>query len=471
MRVRVGPFFFCGVRKIHEEKMTILVLAFLGGVLTILSPCILPIIPLVFARTQRGFAREILPMLAGLALAFTAAALIATATAHWLVVANVIGRNIALALFAGVGITLLSTRAAEWVSRPATRAGEALMGSSPDAGAATPLRNIVVGMAIGLLWAPCAGPILGVLIAASAVAAAPRAALLFLTFAFGAAMSLAAVISLGSRLIARIKRTGTTEVVIRRVLGVATLVTVVAIFFGFDQTLFGKGGIVKTASAEERLVTTLTPEHVQAHPPGLSLDEFAAEEDALAASIRLDKLGGDLPGFDGGTEWINSPELSPKSLRGKVVLVEFWTFMCYNCLNALPHVKDLYAKYRNRGFVVVGVHTPELGPERVPENVRSAVKRLGIEYPVVIDNNNRIWNAFHNQYWPASYFADANGMMRFYNFGEGRYDEQDKVVAKLLAERDAAAGAEANKSASRADDTTTFATHRAAAPRTSRMPR
>lgn len=442
-------------------------LAFLGGVLTILSPCILPIIPLVFARSGRSFAREIVPMLAGLALAFTAAALIATATAHWLVVANVIGRDIALVLFAIVGITLLSSRAAEWVTRPVTRAGAAMLGSFPGGGAATPLRNVAVGMAIGLLWAPCAGPILGVLIAAAALTAAPRAAVLFLTFALGAAMSLAAVISLGSRLIARVKRAGATETAVRRVLGVATLVTVVAIFFGFDQTLFGKGGIVKTASAEEHLVAQLTPEKVRPHPPGMSLDEFAAEEDAIASAIHLDKLDGDLPGFDGGDEWINSGALSPKSLKGKVVLVEFWTFMCYNCLNALPHVKDLYAKYKNRGFVVVGVHTPELGPERVSSNVRDAVKRLGIEYPVVIDNESRIWNNYHNQYWPASYFADATGKMRFYNFGEGRYDEQDKVVAKLLAERDAAAGVEASKSAT-ASDTNSFASHRGA---TSGMPR
>ncbi len=422
--------------------MTMLVLAFLGGVLTILSPCILPIVPLVFARTGRSLAREIAPMLAGLAIAFTAAALIATATAHWLVVANVVGRDVALALFAIVGVTLISARAAELIARPLTRAGEALLGGAQHEGTTTPARNVIVGMAIGLLWAPCAGPILGVLIAASAVAAAPRAALLFLTFALGASMSLAAVISLGTRIVARVKRAGATDVAIRRVLGVATLVTVVAIFFGFDQALFGNGGIVKTASAEERLVATLTPASVQPHPPGMSLDEFAAEEDAIASAIHLDKLDGDLPGFDGATEWLNSSELSPKSLKGKIVLVEFWTFMCYNCLNALPHVKDLYAKYKDRGFVVIGVHTPELGPERVPENVRAAVKRLGIEFPVAIDNGNRIWNAFHNQYWPASYFADATGKMRFYNFGEGRYDEQDKVVAKLLAERDAAASAE-----------------------------
>ena len=422
--------------------MLVLVLAFVGGVLTILSPCILPIIPLVFARSERNFAREIVPMLAGLA----------------------------LALFAIVGITLVSTRAAEWIARPATRAGAALLGSDSNAGSSTPLRNVVIGMAVGLLWAPCAGPILGVLIAAAATAGAPRAALLFLTFALGAAMSLAAVLSLGARLIARIKRAGATETAVRRAFGIATIVTVIAIFLGYDQLLFGKGGLVKTASAEEHLVSSLAPERVRPHPPGMSLDEFAAEEDALAAAIHLDKADGDLPGFDGGTEWINSGALSPQSLKGKVVLVDFWTFMCYNCLNALPHVKELYAKYKDRGFVVVGVHTPELAPERVPASVRDAVKRLGIMFPVVIDNDNRIWNAFHNQYWPAAYFADATGKLRFYNFGEGRYDEQDKVVAKLLAERDAAAGTEAKRSAE-ADDTTRFGARRGAAQHMARPPR
>jgi cytochrome c biogenesis protein CcdA/thiol-disulfide isomerase/thioredoxin len=419
--------------------MLVLVLAFLGGVLTILSPCILPIIPLVFARSGRSFARETAPMLGGLAIAFTAAALIATATAHWLVVANVVGRDIALALFAIVGVTLVSTRAAEWIARPATRLGAALLGARTQAASATPLRNVIIGLAVGLLWAPCAGPILGILIAAAATTAAPRAAVLFLTFALGAAMSLALVLSLGARLLARIKRAGATEIAIRRVFGVATIVTVLAIFLGYDQLLFGSGGLVKTASAEEHLVSSLTPERVQPHPPGMSLDEFAAEEDALAAPISLDKLDGDLPGFDGATEWINSGALSPQALRGKVVLVDFWAFMCYNCLNAMPHVRELYAKYKDRGFVVIGVHTPELGPERVPQSVRDAVKRLGIMFPVVIDNDNKIWNAYHNQYWPAAYFADATGKLRFYNFGEGRYDEQDRVVAKLLAERDAAA--------------------------------
>ena len=415
--------------------MTMLALAFLGGVLTILSPCILPVIPLVFARTGRDFRREIAPMLGGLALAFTGAALIATATAHWLLVANEVGRDAALLLLALVGIALLSTRAAEWLTRPVTRAGAAMLGA--PSGAATPWRNVVVGMAIGLLWAPCAGPILGLLIAASASARAPRAALLFLTFAFGAIMSLALVTSLGTRLIARIKRAGAADIVVRRVLGVATIVTVVVIFFGWDQALFAKGGLIRTASAEESLIARLAPNAVPARPAGMSLDAFAEEEAVRNAPIALAQAEGVLPPLKGGTEWINSAELTPESLKGKVVLVDFWTFACYNCLNALPHVKELYAKYKDRGFVVIGVHTPELARERVVENVRSEVKKLGIAYPVVIDNDNRIWNAFHNQYWPAAYYADATGKMRFYHFGEGRYEDQDKVVAKLLAERDA----------------------------------
>ncbi|MEO5817190.1 MAG: cytochrome c biogenesis protein CcdA [Gemmatimonadaceae bacterium] len=413
-----------------------LALALLGGVLTILSPCILPVIPLVFSRTGRDFRRETLPMLGGLAIAFTAAALLATATARWLLVANEVGRYAALLLLAVVALTLLSTHIAEWIARPLTRAGAAMASRPASRGSVTPLRNVCIGMSIGLLWAPCAGPILGLLIAAAATTGTPRAALLFLSFAIGAAMSLAVVTSLGTRLLARVKRAGTADVVVRRMLGFATLATVISIFFGWDRALFAKGGLVQTASAEQHLVSTLTP-GATTRPSGQSLDEFAADETARTAAIALPVADGTLPGFDGATEWINSGALTPESLRGKIVLVDFWTFGCYNCLNALPHVKELYARYKDRGFVVVGVHTPEFARERFPDNVRREVKRLGITYPVVIDNENRIWNAFHNQYWPAAYYADATGTMRFYHFGEGRYEEQDKVVARLLAERDA----------------------------------
>jgi peptide-methionine (R)-S-oxide reductase len=143
---------------------------------------------------------------------------------------------------------------------------------------------------------------------------------------------------------------------------------------------------------------------------------------------------GAFPGFTGGDEWINSSPLTTSALHGKVVLVDFWTFECSNCLNALPHVKALEAKYRDKGLVVVGVHSPELADEKVPANVRDAVRRLGVVYPVVIDGHYHIWNAFHNEYWPAVYIIDANGRIRYHHFGEGSYDEQDQAIRTLLDE-------------------------------------
>ena len=415
-----------------------LLLAFLGGVLTILSPCILPVIPLVFARANRELRREVIPMLGGLAVAFTSTTMLATVAARWLLLASEVGRYAALVLLGAVGLSLLSTRFAGYVSRPVVLLGGALVNTPPVATPASTVRHIVIGMAIGLLWAPCAGPILGLIIAAAASGAAPRAGLLLFTFSLGATVSLAVVAAAGSRLVAVIKGAGIADAPIRRTLGVATVVTVLAILLGWDQALFAKGGLVKTAHAEALLVTAFAPHEARTPDAGMSLDAFAADQAAVKSAIALPSHEGMLPGFSGGTEWINSGEITAESLKGKVVLVEFWTFACYNCLNALPHVKDLYAKYKDRGFVVIGVHTPELSHERLPENVRREVKRLGITYPVVIDNTNRIWDAYKNQYWPAAYFADATGKLRFHHFGEGRYQEQDQVVARLLAERDAA---------------------------------
>ncbi|MBA3656543.1 MAG: cytochrome c biogenesis protein DipZ [Gemmatimonadaceae bacterium] len=403
-------------------------LAFAGGVLTIASPCILPVIPLIFSRAGRPVVREAVPLLLGIAIAFTFAAIIGTAAAHWVLVASELGRILALMFMGIVGLSLLSSRVAEVVTRPFTRAGAALL--AQNTGEATPARNLVIGLAVGLLWAPCAGPILGLLIAGAAKTGGVHSAGLYFTFALGAAMSLGLLLNVGGRVMKAIRNAGAAERMIRRGLGIATIATVVALAFGWDSALFAKATIVNTASAESRLVDRLAPGSASTPEGSMSLEEFAAIDNA----VNLNTGEGTLQNFDGATEWINSAPLTPAALKGKVVLVEFWTFACYNCLNALPHVKALEAKYRDKGLVVIGVHTPEVPHERVVANVREQVKRLGITYPVVIDNDYKIWKAYHNQYWPAAYYADANGKIRFHHFGEGRYEEQDKVVAKLLAE-------------------------------------
>jgi len=413
----------------------LLALAYLGGVLTILSPCILPIVPLVFSRSDRSFRTEILPMLLGLAVVFALVASAATASAAWIVRANEIGRFAAIGILAVVSLSLLIPRFAEAATRPFVKFGAGLDRHASWRGGF--LGNIAVGSAIGLLWAPCAGPILGLLIAGAALnGSSSDSLLLFSAFALGAATSLGFATLAGGRALQKMKRYAGADRWVRRSLGVMALTGVFVIAAGWDRALFAKGGILETSGAENLLISRLSSSSSTerskslAAEHGKSLEEFVAEEKDVMV------LGdeGAAPGFEGGGTWINSPPLDLASLRGKVVMVEFWTYTCYNCLNALPYVKALESKYRDRGLVVVGVHTPEFPREKIEANVRSEVKSLGIVYPVVMDNGYKIWNSFKNQYWPAAYFIDAKGRIRYHHFGEGKYDEQDRVVAKLLKE-------------------------------------
>jgi thiol-disulfide isomerase/thioredoxin len=161
--------------------------------------------------------------------------------------------------------------------------------------------------------------------------------------------------------------------------------------------------------------------------PGICDEVSRAAPITVAAATQ-----GTAPDFAGISNWFNSKPLNIADLRGKVVLVDFWTYGCVNCVNTLPHVTDLYAKYKDKGLVVVGVHTPEFPFERSASNVQAALKRHGITYPVAQDNDSRTWNAYQNQYWPAQYIIDQNGKIVFQHEGEGRYDEIDRTVARLL---------------------------------------
>jgi cytochrome c biogenesis protein CcdA/thiol-disulfide isomerase/thioredoxin len=406
--------------------VTLLLLAFAGGLLTIVSPCILPIVPLVFSQTTRP-ARERWLMLAGLAVTFTIVAACISVGAAWVARADEIGRALALVTFALIGLTLVSTRIATWIARPLVRAGAHL--DSAASGRGHTVRPLLTGAALGMLWAPCAGPILGLVLVGGVTDGSPwRTVAALVAFAAGASTALAVVLAAGGRLARRINRSVIVEQWIRRGLGAAVIVGVAAITLGWDRTLLAKGQFIQTAAAEELLVNRLAPARVKTLDVGTSLDAFAA-----TAAVALAREG-QMPELPAGREWINSPPLTTASLKGKVVLVDFWTFDCINCLHALPYVKALYAKYKDQGLVVIGVHTPELPRERIPANVRDAVQRLGITYPVVIDGDYAIWRSFENQYWPAAYYVDASGQIRFHHFGEGRYDEQDAVVRKLLDE-------------------------------------
>jgi cytochrome c biogenesis protein CcdA/thiol-disulfide isomerase/thioredoxin len=428
--------------------MTIVILVFLGGVLTILSPCILPVLPFVFARAEQKFLTNGLPMLAGMAITFAAIATLAAVGGSWAVRVNQYGRVLALVLLTAFAATLLSTRLADWLARPFVALGNRLAQSNPGAaGRFTLLNSLLLGVATGLLWAPCAGPILGLILTGAAISGPnARTTLLLFAYAAGAATSLAVALLAGGRVFALLKKSLGTGEWIRRGLGVAVLLAVVAIMFGWDSTVLTRLSLNGTNRFEQSLIDKINPRNPDA--PGGSMMAMSnstmamsnTKADGHAMMMSAAKPGGSLPvegeipSFAGATLWLNSPPLTPESLRGKVVVVDFWTYSCINCLRALPYVKSWYEKYKDHGLIVIGVHAPEFAFEKDPNNVRRAVADLKITYPVALDNDYVIWQAFNNQYWPAHYFIDATGHIRAHHFGEGNYDESEQTIRTLLTE-------------------------------------
>ena len=453
--------------------MTLLVLAYLGGILTILSPCVLPVLPFVFARAGRPFASSILPMLVGMALTFALVATLAAVGGGWVVQANQYGRIAAMVLLAGFGILLLWPSLADHVTKPLVALGNRLSQSADASGErGSVIGSALLGVAVGFLWAPCAGPILGLILTGAALQGAnAHTSLLLLTYAAGAATSLALALLVGGRVFQILKRSLGAGEWVRRGLGVLVLVAVVAIALGLDTGLLTQVSLAGTSRIEQVLLDKAggpgggRPGGAMMMAGGHAANESGAMNGgAMTGSGAMTGQGamtggamtggamtggamqmsahggkslpieGELPPLTGAVEWLNTPPLTPEGLRGKVVLVDFWTYSCINCLRTLPYVRAWAAKYKDHGLVVIGVHTPEFAFEKNVDNVRRAVKDLGITYPVAVDNNYAIWGAFYNNYWPADYFVDAQGQIRAHEFGEGNYDKSEHLIQTLLTE-------------------------------------
>jgi cytochrome c biogenesis protein CcdA/thiol-disulfide isomerase/thioredoxin len=413
--------------------MFLLLLAYFGGVLTIVSPCILPVLPFVFARSDQPFRKSGLPLLAGMAITFALVASLATVGGGWVVRANQFGRIAALILFGVFGLTLLFSSLAERLSRPLVQLGNRLSRNSDlstGSDARSPVFNsFLLGIGTGLLWAPCAGPILGLILTGAALGGtSSHTVVLLLAYAAGAATSLTIALLAGGRVFSAMKRSLGAEEWIRRVLGVAVLAAVVAVAFGLDRGILTRLSLTSTGSLEQRLVDRF---HPASQNGAIKVNQTIDVTDSVLGSAPAT-----LPDLSGATKWINSSALTPASLRGKVVLVDFWTYSCINCLRTLPYIKAWNEKYKGDGLVIIGVHTPEFPFEKDESNVRKAVHDLGILYPVAMDNDYRIWRNFHNEYWPADYLIDATGTIRFRHFGEGGYEESEKWIRSLLEEAD-----------------------------------
>jgi cytochrome c biogenesis protein CcdA/thiol-disulfide isomerase/thioredoxin len=391
--------------------------AFVAGAVTAVSPCVLPVLPVVFAGAATAGSRRPYAVIAGLVVSFTVSTLAAATLLRALGLPEDFLRNLAIAVVFLVGVGLLWEPLGRLLQRPFLTLGRRAPG---DVGG-----GFLLGLNLGVLFTPCAGPVIA---AIATVAAAERwtvgTVLITLSYALGAG-----VVLLGFALAARrgLALRGAREraPLVRSVLGGAMVLTAVLMVLGLDLDLAKRvpeytralQGLEESAAARSELDGLVGRE-------GSPIEESALRDFGVA------------PDFEQIALWVNSEPLTLQALRGKVVMLDFWTYSCVNCLRTLPHVKEWYSTYRDDGLVVVGVHTPEFSFERVAENVRREVDALGIEYPVALDNQYGTWNAWQNRYWPAKYFIDRRGHVRFAHFGEGDYTESEEVIRTLLAESD-----------------------------------
>ena len=295
-------------------------------------------------------------------------------------------------------------------------------------GGAESVLALLLGVATGFLWAPCAGPILGLILTGAALrGASATTSVLLLAYALGAAASLALALLVGGRAFAAMKGALGAGEWVRRGFGLVVVLAVAAIALGVDTGALTRLSAGRTAELEQGLLDKF---HVASNAAPADSSSSQVMNDGAAGMMMAPKkaaearedlpVEGTLPSLAGAVEWLNSPPLSAEALKGKVVLVDFWTYSCINCLRTLPYVRAWAQKYRDAGLVVIGVHAPEFAFEKDIGNVKKAVRDLKIDYPVAIDNNYAIWRAFNNQYWPAHYFIDAQGRIRAPPFRRGR---------------------------------------------------
>jgi cytochrome c biogenesis protein CcdA/thiol-disulfide isomerase/thioredoxin len=385
-----------------------------AGFITAISPCVLPVLPIIFAGGATGGRRKPFAIVAGLVLSFSAFTLFGVWLLKKLGLPEDLLRDLAIALLFLVAATLLFPKVEELVQRPFLRLTRRPGG---DLGG-----GFLLGASLGLIFVPCAGPVLAAITVVGATQdVGARAVVLTLAYAIGAAIPML-LVAFGGRTAMNKVRPHAHR--IRQGLGVVVALTALAIALNVDRHF---------QTAIPGYTEALQDKVEQTDRAQRELAKLRGNTRQAPASSSLHDLG-QAPEPAGLSNWINSDPLTLRKLRGKVVLIDFWTYSCINCLRTLPHVKAWYGTYRNRGLVVLGVHTPEFAFEHVPGNVRGAVRRLGIHYPVALDNDYATWNAFRNQYWPAKYLIDRRGHLRYFHFGEGEYDTTEARIRTLLGE-------------------------------------
>ena len=404
--------------------------AFLAGIGTALSPCVLPVLPLALSAGATGGRRRPLGIVTGLAISFTFVTVAFVYVIHWLGLPDDLLRNIAIVGLIGFGIALavpaIGDRLEAWLSRIVPARAARKTGDGFGSG-------LLVGFGLGAVYTPCAGPILAGVITLSASQTFTAGRLgTALAYGIGSAVALYFLMLGGRRLTRRLsQRSGRFQQGLGAVMvGVAVLMALnldVRFQNAIASDLPGflvnpTGGLEKSGSVKKQLA---------------GVRGSAGHEETTVTS-NLPKLFA-APAIQGTQQWFNTPADKPLSLdslrrQHRVVLIDFWTYTCINCIRTLPQLKAWDAKYRRAGLTIIGVHTPEFPFEKDAGNVRAAVAQNGIRYPVAQDNEYATWNAYNNQYWPAHYLIDANGEVRYVHFGEGEYAKTERAIRSLLSE-------------------------------------
>ena len=410
--------------------LPVLAFAFVAGLLTVLAPCTLPVVPLVLGAGSSGSGRRPFGIVVGFGASFVLIAVLLASIlgATGLTTSQLrLGSAIALAcLGAAIAVPVLGRRVEGWLAPLGGRV-PVIVARGDDLFA-----GLAIGAMIGLVWAPCVGPIMAAVLAVAATSGpTPRVLAIAIAYVAGAALPLLAVAAIGRRVIA-VAGGPAGRAQVQRGFGALMVVTGLVVAMGYDVPFENAISSVApnwSATSVEEAPATVVPGSTMVADMGDLPAPLASD---LPGRVPLDDLG-PAAAFTGITAWINSAPLTLASLRGKVVLVHFWTFGCINCIHVQPYVKAWYDRYAAAGLVVVGVHTPELSFERDLGNVRNAVAADGVTFPVAFDPAYATWNAYANQYWPAFYFVDKAGRVRHVHAGEGDYAASEQVIRELLA--------------------------------------
>ncbi|HEV7804401.1 MAG TPA: cytochrome c biogenesis protein DipZ [Solirubrobacteraceae bacterium] len=427
--------------------IVLLAFALLAGAATAITPCVLPVLPALLSASGSGGRRRPLGVVAGLTLTHTITIVGIASVVDGVGFADGTLRTLAIVVLGVFGLTLLVPRASHWIE---TRLA-AMSRLGPRSAGDGFWSGLPVGGALGFVYAPCAGPILAAVISVSASRGTTgELVAVGVAYGLGSAVVLLGLALGGRRVMGRVRR-GRRGPVVQRAFGAVMVLTALLMFGNLDirfQSALASefpgfltnptGGLERSAAVEDRLADLRGKSRFKAPTEVVTAPapRPVASSDAALPGVTTPALPvlGAAPEFRDTQRWFNSPPLTMRALRGRVVLVDFWTYTCINCLRTLPYVKAWDARYRSRGLTIVGVHTPEFAFEKQASNVQRAIGDTGLRYPVVQDNDFGTWNAFTNQAWPAKYLVDARGGVRYVHLGEGEYRETEAAIRTLLAE-------------------------------------